>query len=235
MMSENAYKRTAKYDDYSMDISKVYYHKIIRDVLGYCNGGPLLDIGCYDGSLGEVFLKKGYEVYGIEAHHEASKKALEKGIKVIKKDIEEGLSWDDDTFNCVIAAEIIEHLYDTDRFIMEIKRVLKNNGVFVMSFPNTACLTNRLRLLLNLYPRYCEYQAGNSGGHIRVYTFGTAVSQIKEHGFDILRVSGANFPLPMHSRLIPNFIKKSAVFLGDYFPALAGQIIISARNKKIVE
>jgi 2-polyprenyl-3-methyl-5-hydroxy-6-metoxy-1,4-benzoquinol methylase len=232
MTSEHAYKRPAEYDDYMMDLSKAYYRKITRDVLQYCNGNSILDIGCYDGSLGEVVLKKGYKVYGVEAHHEASRRALEKGIEVVKRDIEEGLPWPDNTFDCVIAAEIIEHLYDTTRFIKEIGRVLKPGGVFVMSVPNIACLTNRLRLLLDLYPRYCDYRAENAAGHIRVYTMGSAVSQIKENSFDILRVAGANFPLPMHSRFIPIFVKKLAIFLGDYFPSLAGQIIISARNKK---
>ncbi len=234
MENKNTYKRSAMYDEYTIELSKVYYQKIIRSILNLCDKGPILDIGCYDGGLGEVFLKRGYDVYGIEAHHEAWQKAVEKGIKAVKNNIEEGLPWGDNFFNCVIVAEIIEHLYDTDKFLKDIKRVLRKDGIIVMSFPNVACLTNRIRLLFNRYPRYCEYQAGKAGGHIRVYTLGAIKTQLIEHGFDIISISGANFPMPMENRCIPSFIKKAAAWIGDYTPGIAGQIIVTARNDKSI-
>jgi methionine biosynthesis protein MetW len=232
MKTENRYSRIAEYDEYSIDLSKVYYHKITEQVMKYCHEGSLLDIGCYDGSLGELFLKKGYSVYGIEAHDEAFAKASQKGINMVKQNIEEGLPWERDLFDCVIAAEIIEHVYDTDRFLEEIKRVLKKDHILVLSIPNVACLTNRLKLLWGSYPRYCEYQAGASGGHVRVYTLNAIRDQLVHHGFEILGARGANFPLPMHVNAIPSFIKKIAVRLGDHTPGIAGQFIITARNRK---
>ena len=232
MNVQNAYKREARYDGYHMDLSKVYYSKIITEVLSGCPKGVLLDVGCYDGSLGEVFVKKGYSVYGVEAHDEASEKARGKGIDVIKDDIEKGLPWQDNFFDCVVAAEIIEHIYDTDKLLDDMKRVLSKNGLLVVSIPNTACFTNRIKLLFNRYPRYCEYQAGTAGGHIRVYTLEAIRSQLVEHGFNIVNIRGANFPLPMENPHIPDIIKKTAVFFGDYMPGLSGQIIVSARNEK---
>lgn len=228
--TKDTYSREAKYDEYTMDLSKVYYHKIIKEVTRECPEGSILDIGCYDGSLGEVFLKRGYKVSGLEAHKEASTKALEKGIDVVQKDIESGFPWKDNSFDCVIAAEIIEHIYDTDKFLEEIKRVLKKDGVLVISFPNVACLTNRIKLLFNMYPRFCEYQAGSAGGHIRVYTLGAIKKQLREHGFNTISSIGANFPFPMHVKGIPNILRKIAVYIGDFTPSLAGQIIISSRN-----
>ena len=62
--AKDAYCREAKYDEYTMDLSKVYYHKIIKEVTRECPKGSILDVGCYDGSLGEVFLNKGYRVSG---------------------------------------------------------------------------------------------------------------------------------------------------------------------------
>ena len=232
MNNKNAYKRDAEYDMYSMDLSKVYYSKIVNEVLVGCSEGRVLDIGCYDGSLGAIFVENGYTVYGVEAHQEAAKEARQKGIEVVNDDIEEGLPWEDNSFDCVVAAEIIEHLYDTDKFLKEIKRVLKDNGLLVLSVPNTACFTNRIKIWFNQYPRYCEYRAGTAGGHIRVYTSEAIRTQVIEHGFDIVRMRGANFPMPMANKYVPDFIKKAAVRLGDCFPALSGQIIISMWNRK---
>lgn len=229
---KNAYNRTAEYDNYSIDLSKVYYKKIIRDISLFSHGKSILDVGCYDGALGEAFLKRGYDVHGIEAHHDACQKAAARGIKLIQKDIESGLPWQADFFDCVIAAEIIEHLYDTDKFLEDAKRVLKDGGILTISFPNVACLVNRLRLLFNVYPRYCEYQAGKAGGHVRVYTLGAMKKQLIEHGFNILNIAGANFPMPMEKSFIPGFLKSICVWLGDYTPGLSGQIIITARNNK---
>lgn len=232
MENTDAYQKIAYYDNYLMDLSKVYYQKIIKDVIDLCKGGTILDIGCYDGSLSNVFLKRGYKVYGIEAHHEAYQRALQKGIGVVKGNIENGLPWESNSFNCVIAAEIIEHIYDTDKFLNDIKRVLKKDGILILSLPNVGCLTNRVRLLLGSYPRYCEYQAGKSGGHVRVYTFKAIKTQLNEHNFDIVRARGANFPFPMQKKFIPTVFKKLAKIIGDYTPGLSGQIILSARVNK---
>lgn len=229
---EDCYSRKAQYDEYAIDLSKVYYRKITEEIQKRCLRGALLDIGCYDGTFAATFLKSGYQVFGIEAHDGAYRSAVAKGVQAVKQDIEAGLPWADDHFDVVIAAEVIEHVYDTDGFLSEIKRVLKKEGILVLSIPNVACLTNRFKMLLGGYPRYCEYQAGASGGHIRVYTLPAIQSQLQSHGFKILRSRGANFPLPMHTRGIPDFFKKIAVRLGDFAPGIAGQFIIAAQNRK---
>ena len=132
-------------------------------------------------------------------------------------------------FDCVIAAEVIEHVYDTDFFLQEIKRVLKAGGILVLSTPNIACLANRIGLLFGRYPRYAEYKAGGAG-HIRVYTSTAIKDQILENGFEILRFAGCNLPLPMHNPRIPSFIKNLAVKGGDFFPGIAGQVVLTAKK-----
>lgn len=230
--STQAYKRQASYSGYSIDLEKVYYHRIIRDARRFTDSSgekKLLDIGCFDGTLGSQFLPE-WQVYGVEGDRQACLAANEKGVRAVPHDLEKGLPFESGLFDCVIAAEIIEHVYDTDFFLQEIKRVLKNNGVLVMSIPNMACLSNRIKMLLGGYPRYAEYRAGGAG-HIRVYTAKIIKSQLEENGFRILRFAGCNLPLPMHKPWIPAWLKKLAVKGGDYFPTIAGQVIISARKE----
>ncbi len=48
--------------------------------------------------------------------------------------------------------EVIEHLYNSDLVISEIYRILKRNGILILSTPNLASWINRLVLLLGYQP-----------------------------------------------------------------------------------
>jgi SAM-dependent methyltransferase len=71
------------------------------------------------------------------------------------------LPYPDESFDCVIAAEILEHVPDDDAVIAELIRVLKAGGTLAVSvprwFPERVCwwLSD-------------EYHA-NEGGHVRIY------------------------------------------------------------------
>ena len=42
----------------------------------------------------------------------------------------------DDTFDCVVSVEVLEHVERDDAFVAEVYRVLRNDGVFLMTTPN---------------------------------------------------------------------------------------------------
>jgi 2-polyprenyl-3-methyl-5-hydroxy-6-metoxy-1,4-benzoquinol methylase len=225
------YEREASYDKYAIDLDKAYYRRILEEVRRNTPGSGVrrvLDIGCFDGTLVSQLAPE-WDTYGIEGHQAASQEANKKGVKTSNADLDKGLPFEAAFFDCVIAAEIIEHVYDTDRFLTEIRRVLKPGGLLVLSTPNIASLTNRLLLLLGKYPRYAEYRAGGAG-HIRIYTSYAIRDQIRENGFEVLKFAGCNLPLPMHAKWVPGWLKKFAVAGGDYFPGLAGQVVITARK-----
>ena len=226
----HVYERSASYEEYSIDLGKAYYQRILAEVRRhpFSSKPPrVLDIGCFDGTL--VSQLEDWEAHGVEGNREGARRAGEKGVRIQNCDLDKGLPHTNRFFDCVIAAEIIEHIYDTDRFLREIHRVLKPGGWLVLSTPNIACLTNRVKMLFGGYPRYAEYRAGGAG-HIRVYTSYAIRDQIRENGFEVLKFAGCNLPLPMHARWVPGWLKKFAVAGGDYFPGLAGQVVITAKK-----
>lgn len=101
---------------------------IIKRMLELCKligGKNILDIGCGDGTFGKVLKEKyGKKVYGVDLSKEALKIAKARGIDCQYCDVERGLPYNDNIFDAVIAGEIIEHIYDTDYFLEEIRRVL---------------------------------------------------------------------------------------------------------------
>lgn len=56
----------------------------------------------------------------------------------------EKLPWPDKTFDAVASFETVEHLENPYFFIREIRRVLKNDGIFIMSMPNVQHMFNRI-------------------------------------------------------------------------------------------
>jgi SAM-dependent methyltransferase len=71
------------------------------------------------------------------------------------------LPYADNTFDCVIASEILEHIPDDVTAIAELIRVLKPGGALAVTVPRW--LPERICWLLS-----DEYHA-NEGGHIRIY------------------------------------------------------------------
>ena len=213
---------------------KVYLYKIFIQIKGLNIADnakiKILDVGCSHGSFARFLKDQGFDVYGIDISRRAAAKALEFGIKAIQCDVEQRIDFFDNYFDIVIAAEIIEHLYDTDYFLQEITRVAKDNGYLFLSTPNLASLKNRIRLLAGKYPRHSEYRLGPGlSGHIRNYTVSALKLQIKENNWRIIKITSPNFLCPM-TKNIPIFIKKIAMFLGDIFYTLGSHIIITAKK-----
>ncbi len=71
------------------------------------------------------------------------------------------LPYEDGTFDCVIASEILEHVPEDDAAIAELVRVLKKGGKLAVTVPRW--LPERICWALS-----DEYHA-NEGGHIRIY------------------------------------------------------------------
>jgi len=157
--------------------------KAVLPLIG--KAGRVLDVGCLDGTIGELFLRMGNEVFGIDASEPAIKKALTRGIKAQRGNVEERFPFEEGFFDAVFAGEIIEHIFDVDMMLAEIRRVLKPGGFFVVTTPNLAALGRRLMLLLNRNPHIEISFKGEAAGHIRYFIRQTLQDILATHGFKI--------------------------------------------------
>lgn len=91
----------------------------------------LLDIGCNDGSKSLIFANKvgTKTIFGIDIIDKYVHTAMEKGIKTVKCNIEDGFPFKAETFDVVTSNQVIEHLYNTDVFIDNVYRVLKKGDM----------------------------------------------------------------------------------------------------------
>ncbi len=112
-------------------------------------GGPgrrVLDLGCRSGALTRAYVE-GNEVVGLDVDREALAAAAKLGIETVWADAEEPLPFADESFDVVVAAELLEHLREPDRVVDEAARVVRPGGTFAGSVPNSYRLKNRLRFL----------------------------------------------------------------------------------------
>ena len=122
----------------------------------------VLDMGCRDGILTRHFIKNN-EVTGLDIDKlalEACKNNL--NIKTIWADFSLQIPIPTSSFDVVIAGEVIEHLPYPEITISEVSRILKPEGLFIGSVPNSYHLKNRLRVLKG---RLIDYDQT----HLRAY------------------------------------------------------------------
>ena len=99
--------------------------------------GKLLDLGCGIGQYSEYFMGKGFDVVAGDISPRALEFLSHKNpdIKTVTLDMTEPLSFADNSFD-VVFANLSIHFFsqkDTEALIAEVKRILKNGGLFIGS------------------------------------------------------------------------------------------------------
>ncbi len=163
----------------------------------------ILDIGCADGEFLTPFIEKGYDCYGLEAIDEAIRDSRKKGIKVKKGSFLEKFPFRDNTFDIVFAGEVIEHTFDDDYFLREANRVLKKNGLLIITTPNLVSLGNRFLMLLGRLPRFAY-----APFHYRIYTPELLKDKLTSNKFIIKKFESSYI-------LISTYFNKYAGYFGE--------------------
>lgn len=113
-------------------------------------GKRVLDIGCRDGALTK-FYAAGNMVLGLDIDEEALIRAKESlGIEVKHTDLNGAWEVPVNSFDVVVAAEVIEHLYYPEHVLEKIHEVLNPGGFLVGSIPHAFSLQNRVKLFLGI-------------------------------------------------------------------------------------
>lgn len=186
--------------------------------------GRLLDIGCGPGEFGSVFVKSGWDVYGIDASKKLLRVAEKKGLKTRFHDISKRFPFKENTFDAIFAGEIIEHVPDAGFFLDECYRILKRNGLLVLTTPNLLAFSDRWRMLRGKDPKYYSAHL-KEPGHVRLYTFGSIQKHLRSHNFKIDKVVGDVIIFPLLYRAIGETKRLSGTF-----PKLCKTIIVKARK-----
>ncbi len=164
-------------------------------------GRRVLDLGCRSGAFTRHFLE-GNEVVGLDVDRAALAKAAELGIETVVGDVDDPLPFPDESFDAVVAGELLEHLRFPDALVAEARRVLRPGGVLVGSVPNAFRLQSRLRFLRGRPPE-------DDPTHLRLFS-ASAVRALLADFTDVrLEFVGGRY-----RRLQPRLLARDLVFRG---------------------
>jgi ubiquinone/menaquinone biosynthesis C-methylase UbiE len=184
----------------------------LSDFVG--SGSKILDVGFGTGKFTHQVKKwfKLRKIWGIDI--EESK---DKGIISEVWDLNRvPYPYSDNSFDVVLSVQNIEHLYFTDDYLNELRRILKKDGYLVLTTTNLAGLHYRLMLLLGFEPSCLhpsEFQVSPlkgrnpRWGHKSVFTFDALKYVLEMHSFEIVKAySHSLYFLPdFLCKLFPNW------------------------------
>jgi len=112
----------------------------------YCAGRTVLDAACGTGYGSAHLAGVARRVVGVDADEEAVAYARRRyggpDVEFAVMDVA-ALAFPDASFDAVCSFETIEHVPDRDTFLAEVTRVLRENGVFLVSTPQVDRTTER--------------------------------------------------------------------------------------------
>lgn len=139
------------YNDYFEE--RAFYDALFRRRVLECehalgvdsgHGLRMLDVGCAAGFLLEIARERGWNVRGVELSKPAAEFANKRLDNVVSNCPLPDAGFEDQSFDCVMMLDIIEHVSDPVALLREGARVLKPGGVLFLSAPNARSLSARL-------------------------------------------------------------------------------------------
>jgi len=164
-------------------------HEAVLSLLAGRNRGRVLDAPSGRGRLSLALKAKGFDVWALDI---APRDMGGWGIHLQEADLNKPLPFEDAFFDAVVCVEGIEHLENPHALVRESRRVLKEDGTFIVSTPNIQNLLSRIKFLLFGSFRYFNARIDvadpSCAGHIHPLSFTELEMVLARNGFEVASV-----------------------------------------------
>ncbi len=170
------------------------YGSVARDDLvdfACADGVPrrVLDVGCGAGATGALFKLRGAElVVGVDASPRLADIARTKLDQVVEGNIESmAIPYGPHSFDCILYADILEHLVDPGQCLVRHQPLLAPDGVVVASLPNVGHYSVLVDLAVRGEWRYRECGIMDAT-HLRFFTKKSMQRLFEDCGMIVTRI-----------------------------------------------
>ncbi|MDD5617609.1 MAG: class I SAM-dependent methyltransferase [Candidatus Omnitrophica bacterium] len=191
LYGENYFKQfsTQRKVDYMKDrqFRRNDFNTRLKGISRFKKCGKVLDVGCAAGFFLEVARDNGWDSYGVELSDYAASFARDMLKLNVKSGELEGAKFDSNLFDVITLFDVIEHVRDPGRLLKEARRVLKNDGLLVITTPNidSVCakvFKDRFHLLDPL--------------HLVYFSPKTMTAMLSKEGFKVIKLEYPYFNTP---------------------------------------
>ncbi|MCH8004062.1 MAG: class I SAM-dependent methyltransferase [Nanoarchaeota archaeon] len=174
------------YENYLLEKKDIIYTFIRRlnVIEKYKKPGTLLDIGCALGFFLELALKRGWKARGIEISKVAAGYAKKHQKSPVFNGTLEEVNYKKESFDVITIFDVIEHVPNPKKTILQIKNLLKPGGIISITTPNIGSLPAKI-----LGKKWEEVRRVRE--HIYYFSDKTLNRLLKESGFKILKIESA--------------------------------------------
>jgi SAM-dependent methyltransferase len=204
--------------------------------------GTFVDLGCGTGwfmfTVQTAF--SSVKMVGLEYSIDQIAHKVSPDLVMNQADFSKPLPLEDNSADAVYCGEIIEHLVDPDFFIREIHRILKRNGVVIVTTPNLCAWHSRILMLCGIQPICYEASSEDARvgfgplkkikrdslpvGHLRLFSLRALTEIFQRYQFDIDTVRGTEFDYFHGSiRLLDRML--------SVLPGIASGLMVAARKR----
>ena len=176
------------FQDEDAEHTHAYLWGPIVDQLKKNQSEKVFDLGCGNGAFARQLKQLGIEVVGCDPS--------ESGIDFAKKAdadirLEKGTCYEDlasrfGQFDAVVSLEVVEHVYSPAEYARCVNRLLKPNGIAILSTPYHSYLKNLVLALTGKMDAH--FTALWEHGHIKFWSPQTLTILLDKHGMDVEKI-----------------------------------------------
>ena len=210
-------------------------HSLILKWLGEGRGRRILDVGAADGMVSRRLTERGWRVTGLEGDPALAQAGARHCERMLTANLNREIPEVAGPFDAILYGDVLEHLVDPLRVLVELDRALVPDGFVVISVPNIAHLYIRLLLLVGRFDYIDRGILDDS--HLRFFTERSLRALIADAGLTVERFTATPAPLyqilpaSWHKRWVAATHAVNAVIARSLPRLLGYQLIVLARPK----